>query len=377
MPTTKRVRVADEDDWNIRSRAFGRLSVDRAWRNNDIDLGSNQFLSHGVRYVLEGSIRRAGNRLRLTGQLLEAATGVQLWADRYDGALEDVFELQDEIRAQVLGALAPNLVEIEMARATVKPAANLDAYDLTLRAIAILRTSTAEGTTETIGLCKRASELDPDYALPYAVAGMGYAMRKAHNWMEDRDAEIAEASLAARRAILIGADNPAVLAWAGHVLSMVVGDLETGGPTCERAVVLSPNFAPALAYSSFAKIWVGEPQVAIERLSRAFRLSPLDPSLPWWRAILAHAHFHSEDYNAAVSSALESLIHIEMADALRVLVASCGWMGAVEKARRAMRRLQAVDFVLRLSTLRQTLGPYREAGFRRYDEGLRLAGLPE
>ena len=253
MPTTKRVRVADEDDWNIRSRAFGRLSVDRAWRNNDIDLGSNQFLSHGVRYVLEGSIRRAGNRLRLTGQLLEAATGVQLWADRYDGALEDVFELQDEIRAQVLGALAPNLVEIEMARARVKPAANLDAYDLTLRATAILRTSTAEGTTETINLCKRANELDPDYALPYSVAGMAYAMRKAHNWMRDRGAEISEASHAARRAILKGADNPAVLAWAGHVLSTVVGDLETGGPTCERAVALSPNYAPALAYSSFAK----------------------------------------------------------------------------------------------------------------------------
>ena len=108
-------------------------------------------------------------------------------------------------------------------------------------------------------------------------------MRKTHNWMRDRDAEIAEASLASRRAILIGADNPAVLAWAGHVLSMVVGDLETGGATCERAVALSPNYAPALADSSFAKIWAGEPQVAIERLSLSVRLSPLDPSLPWWR----------------------------------------------------------------------------------------------
>jgi adenylate cyclase len=128
----------------------------------------------GVRYVLEGSIRRAGNRLRLTGQLLEAATGLQLWADRYDGALEDVFELQDEIRAQVLGALAPNLVEIEMARAKIKPAASLDAYDLTLRATAILRTSTAEGTTETMQARER---IRP--RLRAAIFGGGYGLRYA------------------------------------------------------------------------------------------------------------------------------------------------------------------------------------------------------
>ena len=148
-------------------------------------------------------------------------------------------------------------------------------------------------------------------------------------------------------------------------------------PNLRACAVHQPQLCAALVLSAFAKIWKGEPQVAIERLKRAFRLSPVDPDLPWWHAVLAHAYFHSEDYNRAVSAALAALTNSERPEALRILAASYGHAGQTEEALAAVSRLRKADPVLRLSTLRQTLGPYRETGFQRYYEGLRLAGLPE
>jgi adenylate cyclase len=289
----------------------------------------------------------------------------------------DVFDLQDEIRARVLGALAPNIEMLELARARAKPTAILDAYDLTLRAHATLRLAVRESAHEAIQLCAAANRLDPDYALPYAIAGMSYTQLKAFNWMSEPAAEIAKASWFARRAIQLGPDNPMVLSWAGHIVSNIDRDLETGSRTCERALSISPNYAPALVYTAFARIWNGEPEVAVERLKRAFRLSPVDPDIPWWHAVLAHAHFHSEDYSRAVSAALVALTDAELPDALRILAASYGHAGASEKALATVSRLQRVSPALSLSTLRETLGPYGEGDFHRYYEGLRLAGLPE
>jgi TolB-like protein len=243
----------------------------------------------GVRYVLEGSVRKAATRVRIAAQLIEAESGAHVWAERYEGSLEDVFAVQDELTASLLGAIGGQLEKAEIARAKDKP--SLDAYDLFLRALATMRTLTREGVEEALRLFHSAMEADPEFAAAYAGAAMCYVNRRLHNWMVDREWEIAETSRVARRAVLLGSDDALALCYAGHALANVVGDLDAGARASERALVINPNFAPALGTSAFANIWEGKPDLALERLVRAIRLSPLDASMPFFHAGIAHAHF--------------------------------------------------------------------------------------
>src|SRR5262249_18449373 len=155
----------------------------------------------GVRYVLEGSVRKSGERLRITGQLIDTATGAHLWADRFDGALAEVFDLQDQVTSSVVGAIAPKLEEAEIARAKRKPTQNLDAYDYYLRGLSIVNNYSREANDEALTLFHKAIERDPDFALPYARAAHCYLIRKSNGWMIDRDQEIAIAARLARRAV--------------------------------------------------------------------------------------------------------------------------------------------------------------------------------
>ena len=160
----------------------------------------------GVRYVLEGSVRKAGNKVRITGQLIDAATGVHLWADHFDGGLEDIFDLQDQITANVVGAIAPRLQQVEIERSKHKPTESLDAYDYYLRGIALYAKYTKETTDEALRLLSNAIELDPDFASAYAAAARCYSVRKGFGWMVDPVQEIAEANRLARIAVKLGAD---------------------------------------------------------------------------------------------------------------------------------------------------------------------------
>ena len=173
----------------------------------------------GVRYVLEGSVRKAANRVRITGQLIDATTGAHLWADRFEGTLDDIFELQDQVAASVVGAIAPQLERAEIERAKRKPTESLDAYDYYLRGMANLHQGTREAIDEALPLFHQAIELDPDFASAYGMAAWCHFWRKVNGWMTDRPQEIAEGARLARRAVELGRDDAVALTRSGHALA--------------------------------------------------------------------------------------------------------------------------------------------------------------
>jgi tetratricopeptide (TPR) repeat protein len=202
-------------------------------------------------------------------------------------------------------------------------------------------------------------------------------IRRLRNWMVDRDWEVAETSRLARRAVLLGSDDGFALCYAGHALANVVGALDAGARASERALAINPNFVPALGTSAFANIWEGKPDLALERLVRAIRLSPLDTEMPFFHAGIAHAHFHAERYEEAIPWAVKAIEARNDMDGARVLAAALGHLGRTEQAHAAVAKLREMDPVLRVATLHNVVGPYRPEGLKRYQEGLRKAGLPE
>ena len=328
----------------------------------------------GVRYVLEGSVRKAANRVRITAQLIDAATGVHLWADRFDGGLEDIFALQDQVTASVVGAIAPKLEQAEIERAQRKPTESLDAYDYYLRAHASIHPWTREGNEEALKLFYRAIELDPGFASAYGMAAWCWFQRKASGWIEDRAHETAETERLARRAAELGKDDAVALSAAGFVLAYVVRDMAAGVPFIDRAVALNPNLAWAWLYSGWARIWLGQPDAAIEHLAHAMRLSPLDPLIADVQAATAHAHFFAGRYDEAASWAAmagDSRIAPYIAAAGNALA------GHAEEASKAVTRLRQLDPGLSIANLREVLGPYRPEDLAKYEAGLRQAGLLE
>ncbi len=333
----------------------------------------------GVRYVLEGSVRKAGTRVRITGQLIDAATGVHLWADRFDGNLEDVFDLQDQVTASVVGAIAPKLEQAEIERVKHKPTGSLDAYDYFLRGMAAFNQWTKEAGNEALPLFYKTIELDPSFAAAYAIAARCYARRKTGGWVIDRAFEVAETSRLARRAGELGRDDAVALCSAGISLAFVVGDVDIGADYIDRALVLNPNLAGAWYFSGWVKVWLGEPEIAIERQARAMRLSPHDPQIFNMQAGTAAAHFFAGRYVDALKWAEISMR--EQPDSINstsVMAASAALIGHHATSQRAMGRLRQFVPDLRISNLKDHLFPVRRPeDFDRWAEGLRKAGLPE
>jgi TolB-like protein/DNA-binding SARP family transcriptional activator/Tfp pilus assembly protein PilF len=333
----------------------------------------------GVRYLLEGSVRKAANRVRITGQLIDASTAAHLWADRFDGTPEDIFELQDQVTASVVGAISPALEHAEIERAKRKPTESLGAYDYYLRGRAALHEGTVEGHKESLQLFYKAIELDPDFASAYGMAAYCYCHRKTNGWVTDPDEEIAETARLARRAVELDKDDAVALSYGGFSLAYVVGELDSGVAFIDRALLLNPNLATAWIVSGWVRIWLGQPEVAIEHLAKATRLSPLDPLTNRTRTAAAHAHFCAGRYAEASSWAAMALREWpEFQTALRVAAASYALAGQIDEARNMRMRLQKLDPALRISNLKNELGPYaRPEDIARYAEGLRAAGLPD
>ncbi len=332
----------------------------------------------GVRYVLEGSVRKAANRVRITGQLVDTATGAHLWADRFDGGLEDIFDLQDRVTASVVGAIAPKLEQAEIERAKRKPTESLDAYDYFLRGMAAFNQWTREANSEALSHFQRAFELDPNFASAYGMAARCYVQRKAGGWATDRAHEIAETARLARRAAELGRDDAVALCTAGFALAWVVGDVDDGAALIDRALALNPNLAWAWLFSGWAKVWLGEPEVAIERAARAMRLSPQDPHMFTMQADIACAHFFAGRYDEAWSWA-ETAVR-EKPDygfPTCVAAASAALAGRLAEAEKAMARLRQLMPELRISNLKDLFPIQRSEDFARWAEGLRKAGLPE
>jgi tetratricopeptide (TPR) repeat protein len=279
----------------------------------------------GVRYVLEGSVRKAANRVRITGQLVDTATGAHLWADRFDGGLGDVFDLQDQMTESVVGAIAPALEKAEIERAKRKPTESLDAYALYLRGLPrFYQVASRQANEEALRLFKSAIELDPDFASAYGRAAHCYAIARANGWISVTPNEIAEVTRLAQRAVELGKDDPIALATSGWALAYVVRDLEVGAGLIDRALVLNSNLAEAWSFGGWVKNWLGEPELAIERFARAMRLSPLDPSLLRMPSGTAHAHFFLGRYDEAASWAARALQdNPDYQPGLRIAAASC------------------------------------------------------
>jgi TolB-like protein len=332
----------------------------------------------GVRYVLEGSVRKAANRVRITGQLIDASTGAHLWADRFDGTLEDIFDLQDQVTTSVLGAIGPVLEHAEIERVKSKPTDNLDAYDDFLHGMASIHKGTKEANGEALKSFNRAIELDPEFASAYGMAAYCYVWRKTNGWMTNPTQETSEASRLARRAVELGGDDAVALCRAGHALGYVVGDLVAGTELVDRGLELNPNLAAGWFASGWMRNYLGEPDQAIEHLARAMRFSPLDPQIAWMQGGTAFAHFIAGQYDEASYWANKALVgRPDYPTALRLAAASDALAGRLEEARNAIERLRQIDPTLRVSNLKDRIPLRRADDLSRYEEGLRKAGLPD
>jgi tetratricopeptide (TPR) repeat protein len=333
----------------------------------------------GVRYVLEGSVRKASRRVRISGRLVDASTGTHLWADRFEGALEDVFDLQDLVTTSVVGAIAPRLGKAEIERARRKPTESLDAYDYFLRGMAHLHRWTRNDSDEALGNFRRAIELDPDFAPAYGLAGRCYSQRKACGWVSDRRQETNEAGRLARLAAELGRDDAIALCTAGIVLAYVVGNLEDGGNLVDRALSLDPNLAWAWVFGSWVKIWQGEADAALERAERAKRLSPQDPEVLFFAQIAtAYCHFLAGRHDEASSWAQTAIRQWpDIRISLCVGAASSALAGRLDEASQLVANLRRVDPKLRVADL-PDLFPFGRSEHRLLlAQGLRKAGFAQ
>jgi adenylate cyclase len=242
----------------------------------------------GVRYVLEGSVQKAGGRVRITGQLIEAETGHHVWAEKFDGDLADIFDLQDRVTEQVVAAIEPSLKFAEITRSSTKPTENLSAYDIYLRALPHRYALSEAGARKAIEFANAAIELDPVFATAKALAAYCYGMFVHQDWHEPDAAE--RASALARSAVEDGWDDPEALRIAGHVLGGITRDYSAALAALDRALAVNPNSAAAWTSSGWVRIYVDEFETAMNHFSRAMRLSPLDPEMYFAVGGMAHAH---------------------------------------------------------------------------------------
>src|SRR6516165_1791302 len=332
----------------------------------------------GVRYVLEGSVRKAGSRVRITSQLIDAISGAHLWADRIDGTFDDIFVLQDQVTENVVGAIAPKIEQAEIERAKPKPTESLDAYDSYLRAMMYFNRWTNESISEALRLLYRAIELDPGFASAYGMAAWCYVRRRLSGWMEDPVNEMAELERLARKASDLANDDPVPLYSAGWALVQTNSDAETGAAMIDRALILNPNIKAACLVCGWTKILLGESNKAIGYFERAIRLNPLDPLIARMQTGIAAALFLAGQYQAAAASAENGLRqHPNDLPLLRVAAASHALAGQMMDAEKHIGRIRHLDPTLRLSRV-AALAPCRRADdISRYIEGMRRAGLPE
>ncbi len=332
----------------------------------------------GVRYVLEGSVRKQASRVRITSQLINSENGAHIWADRLDGALENIFELQDRVTENVVGAIAPQLERAEIERARQKPTDSLDAYDHYLRGMTSLHRGTREAIDDALARFNRALQRDPDFASAHAMAAWCHMWRKVNGWMTDRPREIAEGARLARRGIELGGDDAVALTRSGNALANLTGDVPGGIALIDRALVLNPNLASAWFLGAFLRIWNGEADGAIAQFERAMRLSPLDPETYRMQGGMAAAHLFAGRFDVATSWAEKSLRQLpSFLLAVAVSAASHAFAGRTAQAQRAASDLHQLDPTLRLSNLGDWLPFQQPKDLATLTDGLRRAGLRE
>ncbi|MEZ5924864.1 MAG: adenylate/guanylate cyclase domain-containing protein [Hyphomicrobiaceae bacterium] len=334
--------------------------------------------SLGVRYILEGSVRKANNRLRLAGQLVDASTGIQLWAERFDGGLEDIFDLQDQLTANVVSAIAPKLEQAEIERTRRKPTASLDAYDHFLRGMSCVDQWTREANSLALSHFGSAIDLDPSFGAAYGMAARCYSQRKVSGWTIDLAGERQEAERLARSAYEHGKDDALALTTAGHALVFVVDEPEDGLAMIEQALDINPSFAWAWLFSGWAHVWAGNSEEAVVRVNRAIRFSPHDRQKVNMLAALACAYLFAGRFAEAASHA-EAAVHENPNTLLAQSVAAvaCSLAGRTAQAAKAVSKLRELNPDLRISNLKDWYPIRRFQDISSWEHGLRMAGLPE
>jgi TolB-like protein/Tfp pilus assembly protein PilF len=325
----------------------------------------------GVSYVVEGSVRKEGERVRITAQLIDAASGSHLWAERYDRKLADVFAVQDEIAQAIVATIEPKLYSAEHIRAIRKPPENLDAWDLVMRALWHYWRVTREDNRNAQELLEKAIAIDPDYAQAHAVLAVSHTFG-AHMGWEDAATVTPIAARAAHAAVRADHEDP----WAHLALAcahVYRGRIEDALASFENALRLNPNFALAQAYYGLVQSWTGRWREGAEAIRRAIRMSPRDPLSAIYDGIAAHIAFVGGEFAEAIALSRKSIRQrSDFVGAWRVLTASAGMAGEIEVAREALgqlRRLQP-DISHWLANL-----PYNGEEHDRFVEGMRRAGL--
>jgi TolB-like protein len=332
----------------------------------------------GVRYVVEGSVRRSENRIRITGQLVDASVGTHLWADRFEGRLDDIFELQDQIATGIVGAIAAQLERAEIERARRKPTGSLSAYDTYLRAMPHLHRGTREAIDNALPLFCKAIELDPEFASAHAMAAWCHFWRKINGWMIDREQESAEGARLARLAVELGKEDAVALTRGGHALAHLAGEVDGAIALLDRALVLNPNLAAAWFLGGFLRTLSGEPDAAITFFTRAIRFSPLDPEMFRMQAGMALSHLLAGRFDMAASWAEQSFREApSFLVVVAIIAASHALAGRTEQAQTSMQHLRTLDRTFRISSLERWIPIRRPEHRARFEAGLRLAGLPD
>jgi TolB-like protein len=332
----------------------------------------------GVRYVMEGSVRRAGDRLRIVGQLVDATSGAHIWGDRFEGGMSDVFELQDRITESVVAAIEPWLQLAEIERIKRKPPADLAAYDFLLRAQQLEFEFTAASLAAALRCLDQALSIDPSYARALGLAAFCHAQRCVQGWAENQKLESEKGLQLSERALELAKDDANVLWMAAYAIRELGMDPGRARDIAYRSIHLNPNSAIALTIAAWIEAPLPNPKAALQLLERAERLSPRDPRAWSMATAQALAHFVDGNYEQSISSAKRALAqNPRFAIALRLLAASLSKTGNAEQAFETMKRVLEIEPQLTSSKLRARVPFMPESTWERLSEGLIAAGLPE
>jgi adenylate cyclase len=329
----------------------------------------------GVRYVLEGSVRKALGKVRITGQLIDAVTGAHIWGDRFERDLTDVFTLQDEVTVAVVSAIQPKLLQTEIAMAARRRPENLTAYDLFLRAMQQVYLTNREGAAEVIRLAHRALELDPGFGLAAALAGAAHGLNVLLGYAADPPFDRKEAVRLLRLALRIDDGDPETLAWACLIAASMVGDFESAIEMADRAVALNPNSFWAWHGKGWVYRTAGLPEEAVRSFERAIRMSPIDPLLHRVFAGMGYAFIELGRFDDAIVAGKKAQRqNPSYSAAYRCLASGFAHLGRDAEAREAAARLLQGDPAFTISGWTARGG---QSNSKLLIEGLRKAGLPE
>jgi adenylate cyclase len=323
----------------------------------------------GVRYVLEGSVRKAGGQVRITAQLIDATNGAHLWADRFDGSLEDVFELQDKVAISVAGIIEPTLQAAEIRRAAERPTTDPTAYDLYLRALPHWASYEKHGISQALDLLERAIERDPHYGPALGLAAQCRHLLAVNEWTDEPELNRRQGIDLARRALRWARDDPEVLANGAAVLGLLGEDIDVAIGLIDRSLTLNPSFARGWGWSAALRNVAGQPDISIEHFKRSMRLSPRD-RLGVHELSFGAAHFFKKQYDDAAAILLASLQEAPgFALTYRFLAACYAHMGRLEEARDIVAQLKMITPVVVPSIIPHRNPEHREM----FLSGLRLA----